>query len=181
MIRRRLDVLLLPLIAAGLVATAPTPAAAAPKPDPGWTATIVLVRHAEKDTAKVRDVTLSAAGQQRAATLAGVLREAGVWRCFATPTQRATQTATPTAQAIGDSVRIVAGTPEQVKRLQSEAWGHTVLVVGHSNTVPEMVALLTGTKPRAIADDEFDLMYIVTLHKKGAANVVLLHYGEPKP
>ena len=32
-----------------------------------------------------RDVPLSAAGQQRAATLAGMLREAGVWRCYRVP------------------------------------------------------------------------------------------------
>ena len=59
--------------------------------------------------------------------------------------------------------------------------GHTVLVVGHSNTVPAIVAALGAKRPAAICDPEYDNLFIVTIAADGKAAVVHAKYGAPTP
>ena len=56
------------------------------------------------------------------------------------------------------------------------------LVVGHSNTVPEIIERLGGGTVAPMADDEYDRLFLVTLTGPGQATVVTLHYrgcGQP--
>jgi len=50
------------------------------------------------------------------------------------------------------------------------------LVVGHGNTVPEIVKLLGVKEPVAVADSEFDHLFVVTTPAAGMPTFVRLHY-----
>jgi len=141
--------------------------------------TVLLVRHAEKNTAMLgHDVPLSDGGRRRAQTLARVAAEAGVTTIYVTPTLRAKQTAVPVAQLLGDTLTVIDSIDETVARLRTRHWGKTVLVVGHSDTVPQIIQSLTGRKAPAFGA-EFDVLYVVTLTRDGRSSVTRLRYGEP--
>ena len=141
-------------------------------------ATVVyLVRHAEKTTA-TEDPTLSAEGVARADALALMLRDAGITAVHSTDFRRTRDTATPTADRLG----LVVGDyhwdemDALVAAIRNEGGRH--LVVGHSDTTPELVGLLGGD-PGAPIDEptEYDRLYVVTLGPDGTVTTVLLRYG----
>jgi phosphohistidine phosphatase SixA len=128
-------------------------------------ATIFLVRHAERNDSGAggmgSDPPLSAAGRARAASLAGVLKDTKLTAVFATEFKRTQQTAAPTAQAQQLTVTTVPAdkTAALVEKLKGATGA--VLVVGHSDTVPEVIAALGVTTPVTISDTEFDNLFIV--------------------
>lgn len=147
--------------------------------------TILLVRHAEKATdANEASVPLSKAGTARAARLAEMLRSAGVTGVYATDTVRARKTAEPLAKAAGLEVRMytpkdAAGKPAPrllVDRLKKEEPRGVVLVVGHSNTVPEILAALGYTEKVEIPSSQYDDLFVVTPRAGGPPSVVRLKY-----
>jgi phosphohistidine phosphatase SixA len=142
--------------------------------------TFIVVRHAEKDTTFLgHDLPLSDAGRKRAKALARVLADFGVTRIYATPTARAMQTGEPLARQIGDSLRIVDDTNQLLKRLRAHRAGDVVLVIGHSDTVPEIVKGLSGRAIPNIRAGEFDLLFVVTVERRGASHLMRFHYGDP--
>jgi probable phosphoglycerate mutase len=146
---------------------------------------ILLVRHAEKATdANEPSVPLSEAGTARAARLAEVLKSAGVTAVYATDTVRARRTAEPLAKAAGLEVRIYApkdasGKPAPrnlLDRLKKEQPRGVVLVVGHSNTVPEILAAAGCPGKVEIPATQFDDLFVVTPRAEGPPSVVRLKY-----
>lgn len=143
--------------------------------------TVFLVRHAERaDTASgtppvmAADPDLSEAGRARAASLATVLKDAGVTEIYVTEFKRTQQTAEPLAKALGLTVKTVSSknTPELVKRIKS-AKGN-VLVVGHSNSVPEVIKGLGVSSSIEIGDGDFDNLFVLT--SGSTPTLVRLHY-----
>jgi broad specificity phosphatase PhoE len=162
--------IVLALLVAVLTAS---PAAAQP--------TIFLVRHAERaDTAPgasptmAADPDLSDAGRARAASLATVLKDAKITAIYATEFKRTQQTAAPLAKALGLTVTIVTSksVPELIDRLKKSKGN--VLVVGHSNTVPDIIKALGVTTPVTIGDGDFDNLFLVTESSPPA--LLRLHY-----
>ena len=107
--------------------------------------TIFLVRHAERaDAGKTTqpDPGLSAAGQDRAQVLAQTLRDAKIEVIFVTEFHRTQETAQPLAEKLGLQPVVVSAkeTAQLVAKLKA-AHGN-VLVVGHSNTLPEIMKSL---------------------------------------
>jgi len=140
---------------------------------------VFLVRHAEKVDAS-KDPELSAAGSERAALLAEMLRDAKIDHIHSTDFIRTRDTAAPAAAARGLQVETYdpKDLPALVARLRATGGRH--LVVGHSNTTPQMVALLGGEPgPEIDEAGEFDRLYVVALGADGAAISLLLHYGAP--
>jgi broad specificity phosphatase PhoE len=146
---------------------------------------ILLVRHAEKATdANEAGVPLSEAGAARAARLAEVLKSAGVTAVYATDTVRARKTAEPVAKAAGLQVRIYTpkdadGKPAPgilVDRLKKEEPKGIVLVVGHSNTLPEILAALGYAAKVEIPSSQYDDLFVVTPKAEGPPSVVHLKY-----
>ncbi|WP_237067505.1 SixA phosphatase family protein [Microbulbifer guangxiensis] len=147
------------------------------------TRVVYLVRHAEKrtDDPAERDPALTAAGKERAVALARLLRDANIERVYSTDYRRTRQTATPLAQQSGLPVTLYD--PRDLEgfagRLRN---GPTrVLVVGHSNTTPQLVALLGGEPGSEIREShEYDRLYVLVLH--GDETVTLLQrYGDCEP
>ena len=128
--------------------------------------TIFLVRHAERADAgmaagKNADPELSAAGRVRAESLAWVLRDAGIARIYTSELRRTRQTAEPMAKAAGVMATSVpagdvAGLIAEVKRGKGNA-----LIVGHSNTVPEILKGLGVAEAVVIDDADHDNLFIV--------------------
>jgi broad specificity phosphatase PhoE len=146
---------------------------------------VVLVRHAEKATdANEPSVPLSEAGTARAARLAELLKSAGVTAVYATDTVRARKTAEPLAKAAGVDVRIyeprdAAGKPAPqllVERLRKEEPRGVVLVVGHSNTVPEVLAAFGYAAKVEIPSTQFDDLFVVVPKAEGPPSVLRLKY-----
>ncbi len=140
--------------------------------------TIFLVRHAEKVDNR-RDPELSEIGKQRAAELSKTLISSDIQFIHSTDYIRTVNTAKPTAQLFDLEIEIY--NPDNLKsfarKLKKSSGRH--LVVGHSNTTPELVELLGGNPGSPIVEDnEYDRLYILTFDKKGKVNTVLLRYGE---
>ena len=146
---------------------------------------IILVRHAEKAAdANEAGVPLSAAGRERAERLARMLAGSGVTAIYATETDRAKQTAEPLARAMKIDVRTysprdAAGNlaPQLVvEKIRKDDANGVVLVVGHQNTVPSILAALGYTDKIEIADKQFDDLFIVLPKSGSPPTVVHLKY-----
>ena len=133
---------------------------------------IYLVRHGEK-ASEHGDPDLTTQGRARAEHVGVLLQRAGVGHIFSTPTNRTRQTAAPLAQRTGVTVQLYD--PRNPKALVEKvrALNGAVLVVGHSNTLPELVRLFGGTQDLVIGDDEYDRLYQLT-GAPGAVRTVAL-------
>ncbi len=133
---------------------------------------VVLVRHAEKKLDGSDDPGLTAVGKARAKSLAMLLTDMHIGAILTTEWRRTRQTAQPLAKTL-------ALTPQVINTLALDAEAHAkafaeavraqpaaaVLVVGHSNTVPLIVAALGGPKLTAIADDRYDHLFLLWRHR----------------
>lgn len=145
--------------------------------------TFIVLRHAET-TGVGSDPALSTDGQDRATELLRVLKNVPLQAVFASNYNRTRQTAQPTATDKGLSVQIYDPTNQSpfIDATLAAYKGGTVLVLGHSNTAPALLNLLTGTNLYTqLPDTQFDNLYVVTVFEKGRAKVVHLKYGKPTP
>jgi len=148
------------------------------------TTTIVLLRHAEKQTGAISDAPLTPQGELRAARLAQMFGDAEsfgrVQKIYVTDTRRTQQTAAGIAQRLNLKPVVVeakTSTSDLAKRVLSENRGGLAIVVGHSNTVPQLVAELSREdKVPVIGDEEFDTLYVVTVPTIGRASVLRMKY-----
>jgi 2,3-bisphosphoglycerate-dependent phosphoglycerate mutase len=137
---------------------------------------VVLVRHGEKvdDT---RDAALAEKGKARARALADLLKDAGIDEVYSTDFARTRETARPMAERISRPV-VIYGADDLdglAKRLR-EREGRA-LVVGHSNTTPELVRLLGGDPGPPIEDGEYDRLYVLVLSRSGATTTTILRFS----
>ena len=141
--------------------------------------TIIFVRHAEKAAANAApmssDVDLSEAGQKRAACLANSVADATVTAILTTEYKRTQQTAAPLAKKLSLTPMVIKGADMDglVAEIHKHT-GETILVAGHSNTVPAVIKRLGGGD-YTIKDDEYDRMFVMTI-STGSASVVALRY-----
>ena len=162
----------------GSTASAAATAAVAPS------TVVYLVRHAEKVDAS-RDPLLSAAGEARAAALAEALRDAGVQAVVTTQYQRTRLTAAPLTRSRGLTPEVVeAGTgathaAEVARVVRERHASETVLVVGHSNSVPAIIAALGGPKLPELCDAEYSRLFVLVIDGSGPARLTRASYGAP--
>ncbi|MCX5742924.1 MAG: histidine phosphatase family protein, partial [Proteobacteria bacterium] len=111
------------------------------------------------------------AGLARAARLATLLADAHIGAVYTSQYVRTHDTGVPTADAaaIAITTRPVDGVADGMELVAAVAAGgaHAVLIVGHSNTVPETVLAFTGTTVAPIAETEYDRLYTITLAPDG--------------
>lgn len=146
--------------------------------------TVILVRHAEKKLEPDNpDPDLTPAGGERAQQIARVFGEAGIEAIYATQYKRTQQTVKPLAERLGFSVNVIdsKATAELVNQIQTAHRGQTILVAGHSNSVPAIISALSGESFPEIPDSEYDNLFIVTIYRFGKAKVTKLKYGNSSP
>ena len=164
---RSLSLVLVLLGAAGCASPAGPPEQAVDPP-----ATVLyFVRHAEKAAVPADDPPLTAAGEARALALADTLAGVGLRAIYSSQYARTRATAAPLAARAGLDVTVlpIAG-PDvdatlraQVRQIAAETFSHRALVVGHSNTIPTMIAELTGEPMADLEDTDYGTLFVVTL------------------
>jgi broad specificity phosphatase PhoE len=146
--------------------------------------TVIVIRHAEKDLAAgAEDPPLTAAGTARAALLARMFGDGAlpgrIDAIYVSPALRNRLTAAPLAARLGirETVAPADDARGLARRALHEHRGGRVLIVGHSDTVPKIVAELSGiSQIPQIGDQEYSTMYVVTVPRIGHANLLRLNY-----
>ncbi len=149
--------------------------------------TVYLVRHAEKAATPAADPPLLEAGTKRAEELARTLGKAGIKTIYTSQFLRTQQTAEPLAKQLGIASTIIPVKMNATNRRElsseyltqvaervSSSSGGNVLIVGHSNTVPEIIKALGGNIVPTIDETVFDDLFVVTVYAKGIAKVAHL-------
>ena len=150
------------------------------------TTTIIFVRHADKAATPADDPALSPAGQRRVAELTRQLVDAdvvaGIDAIYSTPYRRTQDTVRPLADALNLPINIydASDTEAVLERILKAHKGKIILVVGHSNTVPVLIANLGASKKvPPIHEDEYDNIYIISIPWFGKTKTIRLRFGEP--
>lgn len=141
---------------------------------------VVVVRHAEKAPNPPNDPVLSDAGMARAGALDAALRPMAVTDVVVSHLQRTRLTASTFiartnavvhvvpigAAGVAAHVRAVADTVRAISKTQGRGG---VLVVGHSNTVADIVAALGGGVTPALCDSQYSQFFTLREQASGAA------------
>jgi phosphohistidine phosphatase SixA len=142
--------------------------------------TVFVVRHAEKADLPTGDPVLSEAGKLRAKSLSAVLADAGISAIYTSQATRARLTALPLANRLHLEANREFADQQALAQAILQRPGRSVLVVGHSNTVPQLIQALGGGLIPDIQEAwEFDNLYVVTIFGPGQVAVSRLHYGKP--
>ena len=121
--------------------------------------TVYVIRHLQK--ADGADPALTAEGSHGAQALARLLADRNVEAIYATATRRAHDTAAPLAKQLGLSVTTYDPRDPDALVKAAAAIDGAILVVGHSNTVPDLVARFGGERPADIDESQYGTLYIV--------------------
>lgn len=188
--------LLVPIVIVAAVATAQ---------DSGPT-TVLLARHAEKQTGGDGNPDLTAKGAERAEELGRIAGERGVNAIYSTEFCRTALTAQAAAVELRMPIAVqeydhpaadlenctpaisvpvilldqaVADEAALAEHILMTQLGRTILVVGHSNTVPAVISALGGGQldEPTISDDQYDRLFTVTIAADGTAELAEEKFG----
>lgn len=143
--------------------------------------TVIVVRHAELQgsaMAEPRELPLSEEGKARAQRLASLLQDAGVSAIYVTDFQRTNQTGQPLSYKIDRPLTVVpkGDSRDLVARMRKEHPGQTVLVVGHTDTIPGLIRALGYPSDIKIDSQDYGNLFIVAAKPDSAPVLVRLHY-----
>ncbi len=133
---------------------------------------IYLVRHAEKQK-DVDNPPLTACGRLRARQLATILDYVELQSIYSTSTQRTMATAQPISQRKNLAIKNYSGNDLTQLAFSLKQLKQNVLVVGHSNTTPQLTELLSGEKIAPIDDYQYQHLYQIQFFEDNV-NVTLL-------
>lgn len=122
--------------------------------------TLYLVRHAEKQTDS-KNPPLTQCGKRRAKQLATLLGTANITSIYSTSYQRTMSTAAPLSNI--KNIAIKNYNPRQLEQLSLhlKQRKENSLIVGHSNTTPQLTQLLSGRKIAGLDEEDFQMLYQV--------------------
>jgi broad specificity phosphatase PhoE len=138
------------------------------------TTVIFLVRHCEKAIESTNNPNLAEEGQKRAQHLAEILKNAGIEAIYSTNTKRTMQTGEPLAKLMNLNIQVYEPKDSTFAQTLRQA-GKKILVVGHSNTVPELLNQLTGTETYQ-PNDLYGDLWVLTIPEKEKAITVRLRF-----
>ena len=139
------------------------------------TRTVYVVRHAEKavlsdslPNMSKTDPPLSEAGRVRAIVLRELLKKKHIQHIYSTNYIRTFYTADPLSKAIGVNIQAYADVDSLVNVVKNQKGN--ILIVGHSNTVDDIVNKLTGTTNVAgdLKDTEYDNLFVIKFRGRKA-------------
>ncbi len=152
--------------------------------------TVYLVRHAERADEPRQDPPLTEKGTARAQELARILGNANIKAIITSQFSRTKLTADPLAKQANVVVTSITlslspSNPRMISEQSTaevtnkilERGGESVLVVGHSNSIPDVIKKLGGDVSPAIDEKRFDDLFVVTVYAKGKAKVAHMKYG----
>ena len=137
---------------------------------------VVIVRHAEKATNGGNDPDLSSAGRARADALARILKDSGLTAIFTTEFKRTQETAAPTAASAHVTPTVVAAKDTAALVAKLHQLNGNGLVVGHGNTIPDIIKALGINTPVNIPDADYSELFIVMFGDK--PQLFRLHYPD---
>ena len=149
------------LVVVGLFVVRPSQAQ---KADPS--STVWLVRHAEKADDGTTNPPLRKEGRERADALAGMLADKGIVKIITSSQKRTVQTAAPLAKRLKGNAAVVKKSTAKDVAGEIKASKGNVLVVHHSNTVPEIVNTMRGPgapKLQTIDETVYNRIFVLTL------------------
>ena len=140
-----------------------------------------LVRHAEKDTIPKDNPRLTAQGEDRAHAIADIFRQTRIDEIYSTMYTRTLWTAETLSEAKG--INIKPYNPSELKafaeQLKQNEKIQAALIVGHSNTTPQLASFLAGDTAAEIQkmeESEYDRLIMVMIHTDGSSDVKQLRY-----
>jgi broad specificity phosphatase PhoE len=134
---------------------------------------VILIRHADVSSDAGADPPLNTAGTARAQELRHVLGDSGTTAIFVTSLRRTQATAQPLAGDLGLQPTVQDDPGQVVAAIRNLASSTTALVIGHSNTVPDLVMRLGGPPMAPIAPTEFDRLLVLANRR-----LCRLRYGQ---
>src|SRR5437899_11921715 len=135
---------------------------------------IVIVRHAEKASNGGNGPDLYPAGRVQAEALARILKDSGITAIFTSEFKRTQETAAPTATSIGVVATVVAAKDTAALVAKLHQLNGNALVVGHGDTIPNIIKSLGINSPINIPDEDYSELLIVTVGDK--PHLFRLHY-----
>ncbi|MBD3615770.1 MAG: histidine phosphatase family protein [Gracilimonas sp.] len=142
--------------------------------------TLIFVRHAEKSEDGTNDPSLSKQGAERAKRLAELLMESHtITAIYTTGYKRTKETSSSIADSLNLSVfEYQLNNPDSLMSVIIQKHrGEDVLIVGHSNTTPQLVNLSLGeSKYEKLDETDYSNIFIVKLSGNDKATVKRLIY-----
>ena len=137
------------------------------KPDDGAspTKTIYVMRHAEKEAIRgEHDPPLTDVGIARSEALRDRLEQTKVDAIYSSEYRRTMQTALPTAEANQQTITTYnpAADPREFAELLRSSPAESILVIGHSNTIPPLLYAF-GSEIEAIGESQYGDLYVLTI------------------
>lgn len=145
---------------------------------------VYMVRHAEKAKKPKRNPPLQKVGFTRARALRRMLHSVPLHAVYATQYKRTRQTVAPVANAKHLPVTIVGAhkLDTLIRRIRSVHKGKSVLISGHSNTIPMLIQKLgLPFKIRLHERTGYDNLFMVTLYSNQAPLYQRFHFGPMPP
>jgi phosphohistidine phosphatase SixA len=147
---------------------------------------IFLVRHAERADVPsppqashgmlAEDPPLTPAGEQRAARLAAILAPSGIKAIYTSEFKRTRQTAAPLADRLKIKAVMAAAKDPGPLVAQLKKGPAPALVVGHANTLPDLIKALGVAETVTIGDNDYDDLFVVVRDASGKATLIRLKY-----
>jgi broad specificity phosphatase PhoE len=144
---------------------------------PGQPPVIFLVRHAERAGISGQvpsDTGLSSEGRARAEALAKTLKDAQIIAIYTTEYKRTIETAAPLARSLGIRPEVVSSGDLRSLVARLKAARGNVLVVGHSNTLPQIINALGVSARVTVAESDYDNLFLIVLGSE--PELIHLHY-----
>jgi broad specificity phosphatase PhoE len=135
---------------------------------------VFIVRHAEKASTGGKDPALSVQGQKRADALVHILKGSQITSVFVTEFKRTQETAAPTAREAHVSPTLVSANDIGALVEKLRALNGNALVVGHGNTIPDLLKALGIATPVSIPEDDYTEIFVVLVGD--APQLLRLHY-----
>lgn len=142
---------------------------------------IYILRHTEKQDDSAEDPVLSDVGIARAKYWKNVLQHTEFDQVFTTDFKRNIQTAKLISSSNSIKPELYYPMSFDVLKFLNLIKGQRVLIIGHSNTIPDMVnRLINETHYPPMSHDNYNILFIVTIHENGDTSSSMLNIEMPE-